>query len=195
MKFEIRNLTKPDDYLLQQAALLAHPVLLRLAAELPRRFPKIFGRHQLEQIWAYRSNGDGGGGGGGVPLHCDAGSVTVNLWVSSVDVGDESWRTPRHPGITLFRALAPADWSAHQFNSLEAERDMRTWIEGNGVRDRNVTIPFRANRAVIFRSALFHQTEERKKIVSPDWGGDEGGEYLERPRINVSLLYGKRKVE
>jgi hypothetical protein len=46
---------------------------------------------------------------------------------------------------------------------------------------KSVTVPYRANRAVIFDSDLFHETD---RIAFK-----EG--YLNR-RINITMLYGKR---
>lgn len=46
----------------------------------------------------------------------------------------------------------------------------------------NITVPHKPNRAVIFDSALFHQTDKYKFK-----GGYENG------RINLTLLFGKMK--
>jgi hypothetical protein len=46
-----------------------------------------------------------------------------------------------------------------------------------------VTVPYRANRAVIFDSDLFHETD---RIAFKDG-------YLNR-RINITLLYGRREM-
>ena len=46
----------------------------------------------------------------------------------------------------------------------------------------NITVPHKANRAVIFDSALFHQTDKYKFQQ-----GYENG------RINLTLLFGKMK--
>ena len=56
---------------------------------------------------------------------------------------------------------------------------MRDFLRGAGA--RAVTVPYRANRAVIFDSDLFHETDEI-----------HFREGYENRRINVTFLYGWR---
>ena len=56
---------------------------------------------------------------------------------------------------------------------------IRDFLDGNGA--KSITVPYRANRAVIFDSDLFHETDRIRF--------KEG--YLNR-RINVTMLYGRR---
>ncbi len=77
----------------------------------------------------------------------------------------------------IWDVAAPQDWDFRQYNGdTEASRD---FLRRSGA--KSVTVPYRANRAVIFDSDLFHETD---KIAFK-----EG--YLNR-RINVTLLYGRR---
>jgi hypothetical protein len=74
---------------------------------------------------------------------------------------------------------APLGWDFAKYNDdVPAARDFLTRAGA-----RAVTIPYRANRAVIFDSDLFHETD---RIAFK-----EG--YLNR-RINITMLYGRREA-
>jgi hypothetical protein len=53
------------------------------------------------------------------------------------------------------------------------------WLKETGA--QAITIPYRANRAVVFNSDLFHETDD---VTFKD-------DYVSR-RINITLLYGYR---
>ena len=72
---------------------------------------------------------------------------------------------------------APLDWDFAKFN--RDEDAIRDFLAQSGA--KSLTIPYRANRAVIFDSDLFHQTDTIR--FKPG--------YCNR-RINVTLLYGER---
>ena len=80
----------------------------------------------------------------------------------------------------VWDAAAPLDWDFTKYNTArEGDRD---FLAREGAKP--VTIPYRANRAVIFDSDLFHETDTIAFA--------EG--YLNR-RINVTLLYGNRETD
>jgi hypothetical protein len=80
-------------------------------------------------------------------------------------------------GLIIWDKGAPPDSDFARFNA-DAEAS-HAFLARNGARP--VTIPHRANRAAIFNSGLFHQTD--RFDFAPD--------YLDR-RINITLLYGRR---
>jgi hypothetical protein len=75
---------------------------------------------------------------------------------------------------------APLDWDFDTYNTDEGA--IRHFLSEAGAKP--VTIPYRANRAVIFDSDLFHETDRLSF--------KEG--YQNR-RINVTLLYGEREKQ
>ena len=75
---------------------------------------------------------------------------------------------------------APLDWTFAQYNARAPDRRSASFLAKSGARP--VTVPYRANRAVIFDSDLFHETDQI--------AFKEG--YLNR-RINITMLYGTRE--
>ena len=73
--------------------------------------------------------------------------------------------------------MAPEDWAFRAYNS--DPRPIQEYLESVG--SQPTRYPYRANRAVIFDSDLFHATDQPKFRDG----------YLNR-RINVTLLYGNR---
>jgi hypothetical protein len=81
--------------------------------------------------------------------------------------------------LIIWDTPAPLDWSFAQYNNPDAGQAIRDFLARAGA--HSVTVPYRANRAVIFDSDLFHETD---RIAFK-----EG--YLNR-RINITMLYGLR---
>ena len=101
--------------------------------------------------------------------------MNVNFWITP----DEANLDPASGGLKVWDVDAPLDWDFLKFNGdVAATRD---FLRRSGA--KSITVPYRANRAVIFDSDLFHETD---RIAFK-----EG--YLNR-RINVTLLYGRREA-
>ncbi len=148
----------------------ACPLLAQIAEELSSTFPAIFGSHPLHYLWAFKYDSSMHG----INIHADEAAVNVNFWITP----DEANLDPANGGLVVWDAAAPPDWNFAKFNADHAA--MRQYLAQQGA--KSVTIPYRANRAVIFDSDLFHETDT---INFRDG-------YLNR-RINVTLLYGRRE--
>jgi hypothetical protein len=109
----------------------------------------------------------------GIRLHADDAAVNVNFWITP----DDANHNPDNGGLVLWDANAPEHWEMARYNG--DERACRDFLARAGAKSR--IVPYRANRAVIFDSDLFHETD---KIEFK-----EG--YLNR-RINITMLYGRR---
>lgn len=149
----------------------ASPLLFQIAEELRRRFPRIFRHHRLTQAWAFKHDS----ARRGLNIHADAAAVNVNFWITP----DEANLNPDTGGLVVYDKEAPKDWNFKDYNSAQNKPKILAWLKEVGA--GAVTIPYRANRAVLFNSDLFHETDE---ISFRD-------DYLSR-RINVTLLYGYR---
>ncbi len=145
------------------------PLLTQIADELRTAYPDILGPHSLRQLWGFKYDS----GLGGTAVHADLAAVNVNFWITP----DHANRDPESGGLILWDKPAPRDWDFAKYNdNVAAARD---YLGHAGA--RSIKIPYRANRAVIFDSNLFHETD---RIVFK-----EG--YLNR-RINITMLYGQR---
>jgi hypothetical protein len=146
------------------------PLLVQIAEELRQALPRIFGRHPLQRLWAFKYDSRPGG----IPLHADAAAVNVNFWLTP----DEANRDPEGGGLIVWDKRAPADSDFGRF--VKDEPAIRGALRENGA--QTVAVPYRQNRCVMFNSDLYHETAPL----------DFRGGYENR-RINVTLLYGKRR--
>ena len=147
----------------------AAPLLAQIVEEFRTAFAGICGEHPLKYIWAFKYDS----AQRGIGIHADEAAVNVNFWITP----DEANLDPESGGLVVWDKAAPADWDFAKFNGdVSAIRD---FLAESGA--QKVTVPYRANRAVIFNSDLFHETDTIR--FRPG--------YLNR-RINVTLLYGDR---
>lgn len=147
-------------------------ILLHLAKDLHDTLPRILGGHPLRYMWAYKYDSEYTG----INLHADQAAVNVNIWLTD----DSANLDPESGGLVVFTAKPPADWSFEEYNT-DTDFVRRRLLEPTGY--ANVTVPYRTNRAVIFDSALFHQTDSFKFRRG----------YKNR-RINLTLLYGDMRL-
>ncbi len=148
---------------------LACPVLLQAADELRAALPGILGAHPLAQAWAFKCLT----GAQGIDVHADSGAVSLNLWLTP----DGANGAPGEGGLTVHRALPPEGWAIADYDRDRAR--IRAFLESGGA--GSVTVAYAENRAVLFRSDLFH----------------ESGRVRFRPgytnhRINLTLVFGDR---
>jgi Flp pilus assembly protein TadD len=149
----------------------ASPLLFQIAEELRLKFPRIFRHHRLTQAWAFKHDSTRRG----LNIHADAAAVNVNFWITP----DEANLNPDTGGLVVYDKEAPRAWNFKDYNSDRNKPKILAWL--NEVGAQAIKIPYRANRAVVFNSDLFHETDE---ISFKD-------EYTSR-RINITLLYGYR---
>jgi hypothetical protein len=149
----------------------ASPLLFQIAEELRLRFPRIFRHHRLTQAWAFKHDSTRRG----LNIHADAAAVNVNFWITP----DEANLNPDTGGLVVYDKEAPREWNFKEYNSDRNKPKILAWL--NEVGAQAIRIPYRANRAVVFNSDLFHETDE---ISFKD-------DYRSR-RINITLLYGYR---
>lgn len=149
----------------------ATPLLFQIAEELRLKFPRIFKQHRLTQSWAFKHDS----ARRGLNIHADAAAVNVNFWITP----DGANLNPNAGGLVVYDKEAPRAWNFLDYNSDRKKPKILEWLRQ--VNAQAVKIPYRANRAVVFNSDLFHETDE---VSFKD-------DYLSR-RINITLLYGYR---
>lgn len=146
-------------------------LLLRLAWELRASLPRVIRDLPLQMMWGYKCDCTLPGLG----VHADAAAVNVNFWITP----DEANLDPERGGLRVYTEDAPEEWGFAKFNN--DAKTILNYLESVG--SVPMRVPYRANRAVIFDSDLFHATDEPRFR--------EG--YLNR-RINITLLYGVRSA-
>lgn len=144
-------------------------LLLGVAAELRARMPRVIRDHPLQTMWGYKYDARYAG----IGVHADVAAVNVNFWLTP----DEANLEPGTGGLVVYTHDAPKNWDFRRFNRDSEE--IYRYLESAG--SEKVTVPYRANRAVIFDSDLFHETDAFH--FKPGY---------ENRRVNVTMLYGTR---
>jgi len=148
----------------------AAPLIAQIAEELRKIYPALIEEHPLLHFWGFKYDS----GLKGIRVHADFAAVNVNFWITP----DEANLDPERGGLVVWDVAAPLDWDFTKYNS--ADNDIRAFLKDNNA--KSIRIPYRANRAVIFDSDLFHETDEIH--FKPGY---------ENRRVNITLLFGRRK--
>lgn len=143
---------------------------LQIAAELKARLPRIFGPHLLEQLWAFKYTSKLGRG---INVHGDYARVNLNFWVTP----DGANLNPESGGLVVYDVPAPLAWGFDEYNKNDSS-SIYAFLKDSGAAQRRV--PYRCNRAVLFNSRLFHETDA---IHFKDG--------YENRRVNITYLFGR----
>jgi hypothetical protein len=147
---------------------LACPLILQIADELRTAFPKLLSQHPLMQAWAFKAVDPAGA----VDIHSDDGAVSINFWMTPTEA---SRGAPERNGLGLCLTPPPEDWRVRDYET-DKTRAKAFLAEHASAVD---IVPYRANRAVLFKSRLLHWSD-----------APEFAEGYENHRINVTLLFG-----
>ncbi len=155
---------------------LANPLIIQIADEMRKKFPKIFKDYPISKIWAYKYDSRAknvNSSLGGIKVHADFAAINVNFWITP----SEANLNPESGGLIVYDVEAPKEWDFKTYNLGYGKiREELNKSKGN-----TQVIPYKANRAVVFNSNLFHETDTY-----------EFKEGYENRRINVTMLFGNR---
>ena len=150
---------------------LACPLILQIADDLRAAFPEILGDLSLKQIWAFKAIDTETHTG--IDVHADDGVVSVNFWMTP----DAANEMPGHSGLIVHRMPPPARWEINDYSSDLIK--IRNFLKKND--SETITVPYKQNRAVIFESRLFHESDFTK--FQPGY---------KNHRINLTILFGDK---
>lgn len=151
----------------------ACPLLAQIVEEVQATFRPILQGEKFRYLGAFKYDSDACAG---TNTHADRSAVDVNFYITP----DEANLDPQHGGAELFDLAAPNVEAQQRYSSDEtAVRDL---LKRSGA--KSTIIPYRANRAVIFKSALFHRSDPFKFK----------SDYLSR-RINVDMHFGDMRQD
>jgi len=150
---------------------LDHPVFSQITRELQAQLKELLEGHGLQELWAYKySSSDGLG------IHADAAAVNANIWITENNANLD----PETGGLIVYHhAVAPIRHGygdSYGWGGAFVKQQEKV-LEESGY--QNLTIPYKANRLVLFNSSLYHKTDT-VKFQKP---------YSKR-RINLTLLFG-----
>ena len=151
------------------------PIHLQIAKDLQLKLPKLFGPHNFSQFWGFKYDATLGKG---INIHADFAIHNLNFWITP----DEYNNNKNSGGLKVYDAPAPDDWPFANYNGGFKNDKIYKFLKDNNAKCTNV--PYKFNRAVLFNSAYFHETDEI----------DFKDEYEGR-RINNTYLFGQRLVK
>ena len=149
------------------------PIHLQIAIDLQQKLPKLFGPHKLGKLWGFKYDSTLGKG---INIHADFAIHNLNFWITP----DEFNNNKNSGGLKVYDVPAPNNWTFKDYNTNSNK-------VYNFLKDNNATcinIPYKFNRAVLFNSAYFHETDN---IDFKD--------IYEGRRINNTYLFGFRQVK
>jgi hypothetical protein len=146
----------------------AFPLLAQIVEETQSLFKPILEREAFRYLGAFKYDSDLCTG---TNTHADNSTINVNFYIAP----DDANLDPNSGGMRLWNVGPPDLAAMRRLNSDEAA--VHDFLEKSGAWAS--VIPHRANRAVIFKSTLFHRTD----------AFTFKSDYLSR-RINISLLFG-----
>jgi len=147
---------------------LACPLILQIADQLRMTFPDLLAQQPLSQAWAFK----GLRAGSAVDVHADDAAISVNFWVTPTEANLD----PGRGGLAVCRVPPPLDWEVRGYEA--DQKRIVAFLEQN--RADSLIVPYRGNRAVLFESRLFHQSDQPNFELS-----------YENHRINMTLLFGR----
>ncbi len=148
-------------------------LLYQIARELKQRLPRVIGDQFLSNMWAYRHGAEGRG----VVAHTDHAAVTFNFWITP----DQANLDPASGGLVVYRKEEPYDWNWMEVNREKNTPRIRDKVDRYLESAETLTIPYRANRAVLFHSNLFHTSDVMRFRRG-----------FENRRVNITMLFGNR---
>lgn len=146
------------------------PLHLKLASELKEKMPTLFGAHPLRRFWGFKYDARLGKG---INVHADFAQINLNFWITP-DIYNLATGTGR---LKVYDVPSPANWHFRAYN--ESKEAIYAFIAEHEA--QSVTVPYRCNRAVLFNSAYFHETDEL-----------HFEDTYEARRINITYLFGSR---
>ncbi len=122
--------------------------LFAIAEELLVALGDAFDGYQLADWWAFVYDAKLPG----TDIHGDDADFSLNLWITP----DSANLDPSTGGLVVWDKAAPSDWSYSDYNSggERVSRFLRDQAAESHV------IPYRENRAVLFKGQLFHRTDD-----------------------------------
>ena len=143
---------------------------LKIALDLKKKMPKIFGRKKLQTFWAYKYEPKISKG---INIHADSARSNLNFWITP----DKYNNNKKNGGLRIYDVPAPKKWPFARYN--RNVHDIRKFLKNKGA--NFFDIPYKYNRAVLFNSEYFHNTQ---KINFKN--------KYEGRRINITYLFGDR---
>lgn len=148
----------------------ASPLHFQLARDMRELLPAVFKDYRLMGYWGFKYDAVIGKG---INVHADYAKVNLNFWVTP----NEFNLDPNSGGLKLYDTPCPSDWSFEDYN--KSSEKMYEFLSEHKAKSQ--TVVYQCNRAVLFNSALFHETDTIHFKDS-----------YEGRRVNMTYLFGEQ---
>jgi len=149
-------------------------LLYQIAEELKEHFPRVLNGLHLVNMWIYRHNNQSDG----ATMHSDEGEATFNFYITP----DDANRIPDRGGLTVFAKEQPSEWDWRYYNQMRNTPEISREIDAYLADADTITVPHRANRAILFRSSFLPKSD----LIDFKDG-------FENRRMNITLLFRRRE--
>ncbi|MAZ80019.1 MAG: hypothetical protein CMD72_04665 [Gammaproteobacteria bacterium] len=147
------------------------PIHIGISRDLQKKLPKIFSNEFLNHMWAFKYDSKIGSG---INVHADFAKVNLNFWITP----DKYNLDVNSGGLKVYDTPPPKDWIFEKYNaSQELIYEFLDSVDAG-----HMSTHYKCNRAVLFNSSLFHETEEINFL-----------DKYEGRRINVTYLFGRKQ--
>ncbi len=143
---------------------------LGIANDLQKKLPNICGGEYLNQMWAFKYDSKLGSG---INVHADFAKVNLNFWITPDDYNLKK----NSGGLIVYDTPPPNDWTFEKYNS--GKEEIYSFLKKE--KAKKLIGHYKYNRAILFNSALFHETEEI-----------DFENVYEGRRVNVTYLFGRK---
>ncbi|MGB7076969.1 MAG: tetratricopeptide repeat protein [Xanthobacteraceae bacterium] len=150
---------------------LACPLILQIADDIRQAFAELLADQPLAQAWAFK----GLKPASAIDVHADDGAITVNFWITP----NTANLKPERGGLVVTLSPPPDDWRISGYQA--DQKRIVAFLEQ--VPLSRLTVPYKENRAVLFRSRLFHWSD------APEFAAG-----YDNHRISLTFIYGRRSM-
>ncbi len=146
------------------------PLLLQISEEIRLQYPEILKKFPLTKAWAFKCNNQMKG----IKIHADFAAININFWITP----DKANLNKNTGGLLIWDKEAPKNWDFEKYNNNHLA--IKNFLKKK--KSKMKRIKYKSNRVIIFNSNLFHASDNFNFKKN-----------YENRRINITLLYGKRK--
>jgi len=146
------------------------PLILQISEEIRLQYPEILKKLPLTKAWAFKCNNQMKG----IKIHADYATININFWITP----DKANLNKNTGGLLIWDKEAPKNWNFEKYNNNHQE--IKKYLKKKKSKMKRIT--YKSNRVIIFNSDLFHASDNFNFKKN-----------YENRRINITLLYGKRK--
>ena len=146
------------------------PLILQISEEIRLQYPEILKKFPLTKAWAFKCNNQMKG----IKIHADFAAININFWITP----DKANLNKKTGGLLIWDKEAPKNWDFKKYNNNHLA--IKNFLKKK--KSKMKRIKYKSNRVIIFNSNLFHASDNFNFKKN-----------YENRRINITLLYGKRK--